>query len=223
MRVPWRDERVRQMYRHPEVKASLEIILSVFTVVFLLGVALRPTLSTIAELQKKISDQETVDKKLGQKINQLTKAQADLTTYAAQLPLYTAAVTDEHDQPGLVKRMSLLAQESGLTVNFMTWGAVPLVGAEIELGDKEAKKKGGNKPKLEEGTKIAYFEISFDFRGTQTQVFNFLANLEKTDRMVRLKNLDLKREEEKDSVTNQVFRGLRVTGKAIAYYLPPGP
>src|SRR5262245_58316046 len=134
MTAPWRNEKVRQLYRRPEIKASLEIILSVFAIAFLLLVAVRPTLGTIATLQKKIEDQDVVDKKLTQKISQLSRAQGDLNTYSAQLPLYESAVTSEHDQPGVVKRISLLAQENGLQVKFITWGAVPLVGKEVDLG-----------------------------------------------------------------------------------------
>jgi hypothetical protein len=44
MIAPWKNDKVRAAYRRPEIRASLEIILSVFTVAFLLLVVIRPTL-----------------------------------------------------------------------------------------------------------------------------------------------------------------------------------
>ena len=63
------------MYQRPEIKASVEIILSVFTVAGLLLLAIRPTLATVATLQKKIEDQQVVNRRLEAKISQLVNAQ----------------------------------------------------------------------------------------------------------------------------------------------------
>ena len=56
MIVLWKNDRLKQVYRRPEMRASLEIIFSIFAMSFLLMVVVRPTIGIIAELQKKIID-----------------------------------------------------------------------------------------------------------------------------------------------------------------------
>ncbi len=212
---PWKNERVKLVAARPEIKASIEVVLSVFMVIFLLTLAVRPTLTIVATLQKKIEDQDSVDRKLSNKITQLIKANEDLSTYSDRLSLFNLAVTDKHDQAGLAKRVEILAAGEGLLINTFTLEAVPLLGQNINLGDKS---RGAIKPSLEAGTKISLFEISFDLRGKQEPLFNFLNKLENLDRVVILKNVEFKREQEKTE-TGATSDTIRMTGKATAYYL----
>lgn len=223
MIAPWKNDKVRAAYRRPEIRASLEIILSVFTVAFLLLVVIRPTLTIVAELQKKINDQDSVDKKLSTKITQLSKARSDLSTFGNQIDLFNKAVPDANDSSGLAKRLALLVQENNLQTNYLTVGSVPLFGNLINLGNKESKNKGEdpNVVPLEKGTNVAKLEITFDLRGSQTDVLKFLSDIEKLDRLIKLTSVDIKREEEKDSDVTKSFRGVRLIGRGSVYYLPP--
>lgn len=225
MNAPWKNEKIKAVYHRPEIRASLEIILSVFTVVFLLLFVIRPTLTIVAELQKKITDQDSVDKKLSTKITQLSKARNDISAFGGQIDLFEVAVTDTNQSSGLAKRLALLVQENKLQTNYLTVGATPLFGDLINLGNKDSKKPGvdPNKVILEKGTNTAIIEIGFDLRGSQIDVFKFLADLERTDRLIKLISIDIKREEEKDVDTTKSFKGVRLVGKAVAYYLPPRP
>jgi len=54
-------QKVSLMYKRPEIRASLEVILSVFTITILIFAAIRPTLTNIVSLQKKIEDQEVIN------------------------------------------------------------------------------------------------------------------------------------------------------------------
>ena len=206
MIAPWKNEKVRLMYQRPEIKASVEIILSVFTVAGLLLLAIRPTLATVTQLQKRIEDQQVVSRKLDSKITQLITAQRNLTTYANRLADYQAAVPDGHDLGSLAKRVEVLARDQGLAVNSLSFSAVPLLGTDINLADK----KGGGKPATEFGGKIATFEISFDLSGDPNRIFDFLATLEKMDRVAIIDGIDLKKE---------AIVGVRVVGKARGYYV----
>lgn len=206
MNAPWRNEKIRIIYERPEIRASIEIILSVFTVVFLLTLAIKPTLATVATLQKKIVDQTVVDTKLSTKIGQLARASADLGTYADQVADFSAAVTDTPDESGLAKRFALVAKENNVSINGLTLNAIPLIGQQIKLADKE---KGGVKPPLEKDGRVASFSVDFDISGAPTDVYVFLAKLEAMDRVVLISTVDLKKEE----------ANLRVTGKATAYYI----
>ena len=214
MIVPWKNEKVRLMYQRPEIKASVEIILSVFTVTGLLLLAIRPTLATVASLQKKIEDQQVVSRRLEAKIAQLVTAQKNLATYAKRLADYEAAVPDAHDLGSLAKRVEVLARDQGLAVNGLSFSAVPLLGTDINLADK----KGSGKPTTEFDGKIATFEISFDLSGDPNRIFDFLATLEKMDRVAVIGEIDLKRETLSGD-TKEAVVGVKVVGKARGYYV----
>jgi hypothetical protein len=195
----WKNDRLKQIYKRPEIKASIEIILSVFAMAFLLMVVVRPTIGIVAQLQKKITDQDLVDKKMTSKITQLARAKNDLTTFGGQLDLFSKAITDDSGTSDLAKRLSLLVQESGLSVNSFSIGSVPVLGKRINLGNKDSKVAGvdPNKPKQIAGTKVAYTEIVFDLLGSQKQALDFLSSLEKIDRLIKITNLDIKSEDQK--------------------------
>ena len=214
MIAPWKNEKGRLMYQRPEIKASVEIILSVFTVTGLLLLAIRPTLATVAALQKKIEDQQVVSRRLEAKISQLVTAQKNLVAYADRLADYAAAVPDEHDQGSLAKRVEVLARDQGLTVNGLSLSAVPLLGTDINLTDK----KGSGQPTTEFGGKIATFEVSFDLSGDPERIFDFLATLEKMDRVAVIGEIDLKKETLSGD-TKEAIAGVKVVGKARGYYV----
>lgn len=206
MIAPWKNEKVRLMYQRPEIKASVEIILSVFTVAGLLFLAIRPTLATVAALQKKIEDQQVVSRRLEAKISQLITAKKNLATYADRLADYETAVPDAHDLGSLAKRVEVLAGEQGLAANGLSFSAVPLLGSEINL----ANERGGGQPTTEFGGKIATFEINFDLSGDPNRIFAFLAALENMDRVAVVSEIDLKKE---------AAAGVKVVGKARGYYV----
>ncbi|MEK7064141.1 MAG: hypothetical protein AAB973_00840 [Patescibacteria group bacterium] len=214
MIAPWKNEKVRLMYQRPEIKASVEIILSVFTVAGLLLLAIRPTLATVATLQKKIEDQQVVSRRLEAKISQLVNAQKNLVTYANRLADYEVAVPDTHDLGSLAKRVEVLASEQGLAVNGLSFSAVPLLGVEINLADK----KGGGQPTTEFGGKIATFEISFDLSGAPNRIFDFLPALEKMDRVAIVNEIDIKKEILQGD-TKEAVVGVKAVGKARGYYV----
>ena len=87
-------QRINLIYQKPEIKASLEVILSVFTVTVLIFAAIRPTLTNIASLQKKIEDLNTFNIKADNKIAQVFNAQTQLNTYRDKLRLFDEAVPD---------------------------------------------------------------------------------------------------------------------------------
>ncbi len=216
MITPWKNEKIRIVYERPEMKASVEIILSVFTVVGLLTLAIRPTLATVATLQKKIDDQTVVDNKLSTKISQLTKANADLATYANRIPDYSLAVMDHPDESGLAKRIAVIAKDGNLTLGSLNFTAIPLIGQQINLSDKE---KGSIKPPLEKDGKIAHYSVEFDATGAPSFIFDFLSKLENMDRITLITTVDLKKEEIKASGTTPAVTDLRVIGKVDAYYV----
>jgi len=178
-------KKVSLLSKRPEIRASLEVILSVFTVAILVFAAIRPTVTNIISLQKKITDQETVIKKADNKISQLFNAQKQLNTFRSSLKLFDEAVPDSYSYVGSAKRLEYLAIKDHLMIDSLSFSGFTLL-------------KGGNAVN-QWATKIAQptanntllDQITFSVYGTPQNVIIFLKEIENMDRLVELNNVSL--------------------------------
>ncbi len=198
-------QKIKLAYQKPEIKASVEVILSVFTVTFLLLVAVRPTLATVAELRKKIEDYEIVEKKLSSKITQLTLAEKNLRENSSSLYLFEKAVPDNFDYADLAKRIEIIAVENGVNLESLNFSRADITGEKV-TNDKEDKKN-----EFVEGEFVMRFSLS----GEEVKIVNFLEEIEKLDRMIMLENVSIKKVEDKELPEGK----LRATGEITGYYL----
>jgi Tfp pilus assembly protein PilO len=189
-------QRVAEAYRQPVLSASIEIILSVFAVALMVVLAIRPTLSIVVSLQKKITDQQVVDQKLTNKITTLNQAQKTLAENSDKLRFYEAAVPNGHELDSLAKRLELLIQESGCQVESFQFGAVPLLSNE--------------KKETADGV-----SLSFSIAGSFDQMLRFMKEIESMDRVVVIKDISI----QKQDLRAKEGSGLRLSGKAEIYYL----
>lgn len=201
-------EKAKILYQQPMMSASIELILSVFVVALMMMFAIRPTIATVVELQKKITDLQAVDEKLTSKINSLGTASQTLSTYADKLFLYEKAVPSGHDLDGFSKRVELLAQESGAKISNLTFSSVPLLGNKINLG-----KTGGDGQPIEPGG-IVTVEMTYAVLGGSEQLLTFLQSLERLDRVVYVQDVSIQKQEVKEKAIGV----LKLTGKALIYY-----
>jgi len=176
-------QRISLMYQKPEIKASLEVIMSVFTVVILIFAAIRPTMVNIATLQKKIDDQETANKKADLKISQLLNAQSQLTSFQDKLLLYDEAVPDKVSFYDMSARIEALARLNSLTVESFLMPGFVMYGQDKTTGESTAKMAIPNK----EG--IVQPIVSFTVKGLPQNVRKFIGELENMDRLSYIKNL----------------------------------
>lgn len=201
-------QKVGLLYRRPEIKASLEIILSVFTVTILIFVAIRPTLTNIVQLQKKISDQELVNKKADNKIVQLFNAQNQLNTFGISLKLFDAAVPDTFSYVDSAKRIEYLARLNGLTVDSMAFpGYALLRGATVN----DAWAANIIKPS---GANTLLDKVSFAVNGKPDEVITFLRQIENMDRLATLDNVSLT----KQVGLNKTADSLKASGQVTFYF-----
>jgi len=207
-------QRLKLIYQKPEIKASLEVILSVFTVAFLLAIAIRPTLSTVAGLKKKIEDKEVVNKKLTNKIDQLVKADEQLKEHELDLLMYKEATPDNYDFGGLAKRVEIIAEENGVKIESLMFSRVAIVG-EVILSEKDIQKKRKEEKSEDDGRGASKFTVRFEIRGSQGGVVNFLRQIEKMDRVLVLTRVEF--EKEKAEI---ISKTIEVSGEAAGYYLP---
>jgi len=193
--------RIVGAYQQPVLSASIEIILSVFAIALMVGLAIRPTLTIVASLQKKIEDQKLVEQKLTAKINSLNQAQKSLGDNANKLFLYERAVPDKYELDQTAKRLELLAQETGCQIESIGFGEVALLG---NLDNKDLR--------LGE---VWTTPISMSLQGTLSQLSDFMVRAEKMDRLLLIENVAIQKPELRKKTTS----GLNLTIKASIYYL----
>lgn len=96
---------LQQFYQKPVAKVSLELFLSILTVLFFAVFAIRPTLLTMSDLIKEISDKEKLEKQLSQKIAALSTIQPLYLQLQDQLSVLDEAIPS---QPQLIYSLKII-------------------------------------------------------------------------------------------------------------------
>ncbi len=177
--------RINLIYQKPEVKASLEVILSVFTVTVLIFAAIRPTLTNIASLQKKIEDLNSFNIKADNKIAQVFNAQTELNKFKDKLSLFDAAVPSQFSYYDMAGRIEYLAQNKGLTVQ-----TVSMPGTKL-FGTGKASGEWSRKLSIKDTNNIVQLNVSFAVSGDPANVKSFLMEIENMDRLSYLSSVVL--------------------------------
>jgi hypothetical protein len=204
--------RLGVIYQKPEIKASLEVIFSVFMIGLLIFVAIRPTLTNITALQKKITDKESISTKADKKIAQLFTAQDQLTQNVNFLSLYDSAVPENFSYLDMVGRIELLARNTNVEVESLSVGGINLNGNIKPSGEWQNKILKVD----EKGMIVA--TLDFQVFGKSGQVKNFLIQAENMDRLAMIKNVTMS----KESGSVRGSEKIKTNGQLQFYvYLPP--
>lgn len=180
--------KIGMVYERPEIKASLEVIFSVFMVVLLIFAAIRPTLTNLTALQKRITDKESLNTKADKKIAQLFSAQEQLNQFESFLGLYDSAVPERFSYVDQLGRVEQLARSNNLEVDSISIPGIILVGEGKGVGEWSTKLL---KPDSE---KIITTPVDFQISGKPKQVRDFLVQLESMDRLTTIKSVNLVKE-----------------------------
>lgn len=219
----WREPRLysgyakhlKQVYEHePIVQVSLQLILSVFAVSFFAFFAIRPTLSTITTLMKKIEDQEKVSVQLDKKIVQLTQAQDELTAHAADLWRVEKAIPKKPEVDRLSAIIEQIANENNIEIGSIQYQQFPLTNVEQREVDKTIKTTPSRAVGQMAAERFVTFSIAIS--GLLPDLEAFAAELQKIDRIVTVTQMAFA----KNKVTSQQIYPLALTIKLTAYYLP---
>lgn len=202
-------KKVGLLYRRPEIKASLEIILSVFTVMILIFTAIRPTITNIISLQKKIEDMEVVNKKADNKISQLLNAEKQLSSLRSNLYLFDQAIPDKFSYVDSAKRLEYLSRTNNLTIDNLSFSGITLLSSGALPADLTAKltKSGANNSLPD--------QISFSIIGSPANIITFLKQVEKMDRLASLDNVSLSKQ---TSLEKEEGNKLKASGQLTFYF-----
>lgn len=197
------------LQQRPEVRASLEVILSVFMVTTLIMVAIRPTLINIAGLQKKIEDQDTMNLKADKKIGQLFAAQAQLSEYQDRLSLFDKAVGNSISYFEMMARLEILARKHLLTTEALSAPGTKVTGGTGKIGDWSGKliKIGADG--------VATANLSLTVFGSPIGIQNFMTEIEHMDKLLMIKNVVLV----KESGSTKGSQRLKATIQLQYYFL----
>ncbi|MCL5433167.1 MAG: type 4a pilus biogenesis protein PilO [Patescibacteria group bacterium] len=155
--------------------------------------AISPTLSTISNLKRQLADNQLVDQKLTEKINNLASLQQKYSLMTDDIPVILSAIPQNPMIPILTGQIQAIADNSNVSIKRLQVSSV-----EISNSKKEA---------------INYYSFNFslDIRGTYDNIKNFLSVLTDFDRIITIDTLSLS----KDSLNEN---DLQLNLKAKAYF-----
>ncbi|MBD3279433.1 MAG: type 4a pilus biogenesis protein PilO [Candidatus Pacebacteria bacterium] len=116
---------LNDFYERPVAKVSLELFLTLGTVIFFAVFAIRPTLLTMSDLIKEIEDKKKLDQQLSQKVAALSTAQSEYLKVESRLPVLDQAIPSK---PALIKTLKIiekLASEQSLAISSLMVNEVP--------------------------------------------------------------------------------------------------
>lgn len=153
------------------VQSFTTIILSLITLSFFGIFAISPTLSTIADLQKQISDNQFVNQQLRQKITNLTLLQDSYKHLQTDLPILYAAVPTTPDITVLVGQLQTISQNTQVNLLHIQTLSVDVSSAQT--------------------TGYNAYTFSLDVSGTYDHIQAFLTNLGNFNRLITLSAVSL--------------------------------
>lgn len=151
----------------PALRASLEFLLTLFTISFFALFALRPTINTIAELWANINSQKEIKGRLEQKIRDLAVSQEIWKTEQKRIETLDQALPKNPGPDTYIKQIEGLAASRGLGISFLKVDEVALRG-EVEKQGEQKIKKG----------KTEIISVSLSLSGAYTALLGFLEDLE---------------------------------------------
>lgn len=201
---------------HPDIKAYLEIILSLVTVIILGVFAIKPTLTTIAELNAEVQQKEQTDATLDQKISSLSTAQQNLNNNQSTLVLLDTAVPTSPMLQDYIKQLEALAIQNGVTIQNLQVDQVALVGTPIAISPaQEQTPEEATASAIPAGASEIFLIISIS--GAYPNLAGFLENIEDHRRPITIDSIT---SNSLDSETEGSTIQLTITGKIPYFYIP---
>ncbi|OGH21352.1 MAG: hypothetical protein A2958_00945 [Candidatus Levybacteria bacterium RIFCSPLOWO2_01_FULL_38_13] len=149
------------------------IVLSLLALSFFSLFAINPTLSTIANLRKQLSDSKFVDEKLQGKIINLSSLSQKYNLLESDIPIVFAAIPKEPEAPTLMGQIQALAQNSNIKIeNAQTF--------QVEAINKDRSSK-----------EYISFHFTIQGQGSFKDTLDFLSSLGNMQRVISLDTISV--------------------------------
>jgi len=156
-------ERIVEMYKtRQDLKAYLELILTMVSAIIFVVFAIRPTFLTIAKLYKEKGEKETIIKTLELKRQNLQTAEANYNQHLSEINLLSEVMPAQPKPDELLTQIEGLATQSSIMIISQTINEVSLTN---QAQDPEA-----SLPKS--------YAINLMATGSYEQIYQFTKNLE---------------------------------------------
>lgn len=156
--------------RRQDIRAFLEILLSLGTITLFVAFAVRPTVITISQLLTELKNKEDTIAQMDTKIKNLQIAQSLLSQNIPNLVALDSAVPSSPTPDVELRQLEGLAKNNNVTVLSLSSGQVTILGT-------------ATAPKLEQGQKpmpsgSKSFSVSGTFSGDYASLSNLLRDIE---------------------------------------------
>lgn len=193
--------RLWQYYQKPATRVSTALLLTIFTIIFFAAFAIRPTLVTVAELLRKINDQEQVLDKMKQKSAALATAQQEYMAAQDRLDKLALALPSNEALPALITYIEASAAYHQLAYDTVSYGDVDF------LPPGQPKPSGANSR-----------DISLSVAGSYEAINNFLTDIVRIPRFVTVTSATLSPPKESDVSLKDA---VQLTLNLKAHYFAP--
>lgn len=162
---------VMQVYKkNADLRAFLEVSLSLTTVTIFLVFALKPTALTIISLLQTIKEKQSTIASLDLKTRNLQTASGIFEQYQNVIPDVDIAVSTAADPDVITKQIQGIAAKNGVTIMGLSIGQITLIGK-----DTSPKKTQDYKPLPGNPKEMA---ISISVKGEYESLINFAKDFE---------------------------------------------
>jgi len=168
-------KKTKELSKQPAVKASANLTFTILLVLFFGLFAIKPSLLTLGQLLKELQEKQKINQALEEKIEILQQLKTVYTEASSYLPLADQALPAQAELKQLVCQLNFLAAAYGLKLESVSL-------AEFDLLTDSSSEKGAEVKNLK-------FKISA--LGSFNGLKNFLADLEKLNRLVQVDSVVL--------------------------------
>lgn len=169
----------------PELKqekkhAYINLVLTFAAMAIFGFFAISPTLTTIAQLKKQLSDSQYAETQLETKIKNLSTLQQKYTELTPVLPVIKDAIPDNPATAPLLGQLQAIAKESDITLHSLQSFQVQLAGPQSALLPQT--------PELGPAQQKSYV-VSLEGEGTYNSIANMIQTVGQFNRIVTIESL----------------------------------
>ncbi len=150
------------------------VILTLGASIFFALFAISPTLSTIARLQKEVSDTKLVDQALSQKINNLSLLSQAYNEIETDISYVIDAVPKNAEAPTLIAQIQSVAQNSEVIISNLAISPIDLT--------------------TEESTMSSFFTFEFGAQGDYENLDKFLSGITNMQRLISIESFSINKD-----------------------------
>jgi Tfp pilus assembly protein PilO len=176
-------------FKEDKTQKVITLTLTLVALSFFGLFAINPTLSTIAKLEKELSDNKSVDQQLQTKINNLSILQQKYALLQEDLPYIYASIPKTPEAPTVIAQIQRLANENNLKIV-----SLQTFSAEIEKAPTNPKQYSN-----------LIFNLSAE--GTYSDIKSFITSFNSSQRIVNFDILSINKKGNENSLLILTLKG----------------